>query len=164
MFISKKHLSRRTVLRGLSASISLPLLDAHAALAGYADLWVAVTLGLASLAWTRWLLWRERGQWLLGVGLALCLPAIKLEGAVWLLMFSAVVVLDLLPSRWRWRVAGGVAAIGGVGGEVDRDGPGRGVVGGVAAGAADQGVRPATARQNVVAGATLQDCSPRRCR
>ena len=28
MFISKKHLSRRTVLRGLGASISLPLLDA----------------------------------------------------------------------------------------------------------------------------------------
>jgi len=28
MFISKKHLSRRTVLRGLGASVSLPLLDA----------------------------------------------------------------------------------------------------------------------------------------
>lgn len=91
--------------------VSLPLLDAHAALAGYADLWVAVTLGLAVLAWTRWLLYRERGQWLLGVGLALCLPAIKLEGAVWLLAFSAVVVLDLLPSQWRWRVAGVVAAL-----------------------------------------------------
>lgn len=91
--------------------VSLPLLDAHTALAGYADLWVAITLGFACLAWTRWLLWRERGQWLLGVGLALCLPAIKLEGAVWLLLFSAVVVLDLLPSRWRWRVVGGVAAV-----------------------------------------------------
>ena len=28
MFISKKHLSRRTVLRGLGAAVSLPLLDA----------------------------------------------------------------------------------------------------------------------------------------
>ena len=28
MFISKKHLSRRTVLRGLGATIALPLLDA----------------------------------------------------------------------------------------------------------------------------------------
>lgn len=93
------------------ALVSLPLLDAHAALAGYADLWIAVTLGLATLAWTRWLLCRERGQWLLGVGLALCLPAIKLEGAVWLLAFSAVAVLDLLPSRWRWRVTGVVVAL-----------------------------------------------------
>ena len=37
MFISKKHLSRRTVLRGLGASVALPLLDAmvpaHTALA-----------------------------------------------------------------------------------------------------------------------------------
>ena len=28
MFITKKHLSRRTVLRGVGASIALPLLDA----------------------------------------------------------------------------------------------------------------------------------------
>ena len=91
--------------------VSLPLIDAHVALAGYADLWVAVLLGLATLAWSRWLFFRERGQWLLGVMLALCLPAIKLEGAVWLLAFSAVVVLDLLPGRWRWRVAGAVVAL-----------------------------------------------------
>ncbi len=88
------------------AFVSLPLVDAHVALAGYADLWVGVVLGLSTLAWSRWLLFRERGQWLLGVGLALCLPAIKLEGAIWLLAFSAVVVLDLLPARWRWKVAG----------------------------------------------------------
>ncbi len=93
------------------AFVSLPLIDAHVALAGYADLWVAVTLGLASLAWARWLAFRERGQWWLGVALALCLPAIKLEGAIWLLIFSAVVVLDLLPRRWRWGVAGLVAAL-----------------------------------------------------
>jgi hypothetical protein len=27
MFITKKHLSRRTVLRGMGASLALPLLD-----------------------------------------------------------------------------------------------------------------------------------------
>jgi len=88
------------------ALVSLPLVDAHVALAGYADLWVALVLGLSTLAWSRWLLFRERGQWLLAAGLALCLPAIKLEGAIWLLAFSAVAVLDLLPARWRWKVAG----------------------------------------------------------
>jgi len=92
--------------------VSLPLIDAHVALAGYADLWVAVTLGLAALAWTRWMLYRERGQWLLAVAFALCLPAIKLEGAIWLLAFSAVVALDLLPSPWRrMMLAVAVAAV-----------------------------------------------------
>ena len=37
MFITKKHLSRRTVLRGIGSSVALPLLDAmipaHTALA-----------------------------------------------------------------------------------------------------------------------------------
>lgn len=93
------------------ALVSLPLIDAHVALAGYADLWIAVTLGLATLAWSRWLIHRERGQWLAGVAFALCLPAIKLEGAIWALLFSAVVVLDLVPPRWRWRLAVAVAAL-----------------------------------------------------
>jgi hypothetical protein len=93
------------------ALVSLPLIDAHVALAGYADLWIAVTLGLATLAWSRWLVAREPGQWLLGAGLALCLPAIKLEGAIWLVAFAAVVILDLLPARWRWRIAGGFAIV-----------------------------------------------------
>lgn len=92
------------------ALVSLPLIDAHVALAGYADLWVAATLGMATLAWARWRVLRDAGQWLLAVGLALCLPAIKLEGAIWLLAFSAVVALDLLPSLWR-RVAAATVAV-----------------------------------------------------
>ena len=91
--------------------VSLPLIDAHVALAGYADLWVALVLGLATLAWSRWLIGRERGQWLLAVASALCLPAIKLEGMVWLLVFSAIVVIDLVPRRWRWHAVIGFGVI-----------------------------------------------------
>src|SRR4029078_3213351 len=79
------------------ALVSLPLIDGHVALAGYADLWVAITLGLAVLAWARWLILRERRQWVLGVALARCLPAMKLEGTVWLVAFLAVVALDRVP-------------------------------------------------------------------
>ena len=93
------------------ALVSLPLLDTHVALAGYADLWVAVVLGLGMLAWSRWLIFRERGQWLLAIALAASLPLIKLEGAIWVLLFSAVAVLDLLPPRWRWRTAGAGVAL-----------------------------------------------------
>ncbi|HET6545235.1 MAG TPA: hypothetical protein VFG55_00650 [Rhodanobacteraceae bacterium] len=90
---------------------SLPLVDAHAALAGYADLWLAVTLGLAALAWSRWLVRRETGQWLLAIVLALWLPSVKLEGAIWLSGFAAIVVLERIPVRWRWRAIAGVAAL-----------------------------------------------------
>lgn len=91
--------------------VSLPLIDAHVALAGYADLWLALTLGLTTLAWVRWIIEGERGQFALAACLALCLPAIKLEGAVWLLVFGAVVVLDVLPRRWRWRTLGALAVV-----------------------------------------------------
>ncbi|MGB8376930.1 MAG: hypothetical protein WCE70_00470 [Rhodanobacteraceae bacterium] len=93
------------------ALASLPLIDAHVALAGYADLWLATTLGLATLAWSRWLICRESGQWLLAIVLALWLPAIKLEGTVWLLGFAALVVLERVPSRWRWRSLFAVATV-----------------------------------------------------
>ena len=91
--------------------VSLPLIDAHVALAGYADLWLALTLGLATLAWVRWIVEGERGQLALAACLALCLPAIKLEGTVWLLTFGGVVALDLLPRRWRWPAVGGLAFV-----------------------------------------------------
>jgi hypothetical protein len=91
--------------------VSLPLIDAHVALAGYADLWLALALGLTTLAWVRWMIEGDRGQLALAACVALCLPAIKLEGAVWLLTFGGVAVLDLLPRRWRWRAIAGLVAI-----------------------------------------------------
>ena len=91
--------------------VSLPLIDAHVALAGYADLWMAVTLGLATLAYARWLILRERGQWVLAVAMALLLPSIKLEGMVWLLAFGAVVVVELVRSRKLSRAALGVVGV-----------------------------------------------------
>lgn len=102
---------RRLVLALVYALVSLPLLGAHAALAGYADLWLAATFGMATLAWLRWIRNGEAGQLVLAIVFALCMPLVKLEGAVWLLVFSIVVVLDLLPARWRWRVVALAAAL-----------------------------------------------------
>ena len=92
------------------ALISLPLLDAHVALAGYADLWVALVLGLAALAWMRFIETGATGQLLLCAGLALVLPMIKLEGAFWLLALAVVILLERLPRRSRWPFA--LAAVG----------------------------------------------------
>lgn len=88
--------------------VSLPLLGAHVALAGYADLWVAAALGMAVLSWLRWMRDRSPGQLLLAAIFAATLPLIKLEGAVWLAIFSSVVVLGMLPKRIRWWVVAGV--------------------------------------------------------
>ncbi|SFN13625.1 hypothetical protein [Dokdonella immobilis] len=93
------------------ALLSLPLIDAHAALAGYADLWLAAAFGLAVLGWLRWMRHREGGQLALAWIFALAMPQIKLEGSVWLIAFSLVMLLGVLPKRQRWWlvVAGGAA-------------------------------------------------------
>ena len=80
---------------------SLPLIAVHVALAGYADLWIATAFGFAVLAWMRWLERRECGQLAIAVACALLLPMLKLEGAVWLLLFACVAVLSLLSRRAR---------------------------------------------------------------
>ncbi len=95
--------------------MSLPLLDAHAALAGYADLWVAAALGMAVLCWFRWISQRNPGQLLLAAVFALSLPLIKLEGAVWLLIFSTVVLLGMLSRRSRWIVFASLVSLAAIG-------------------------------------------------
>ncbi|MGB0132770.1 hypothetical protein [Dokdonella sp.] len=95
--------------------ISLPLLGAHAALAGYADLWLAAALGMAVLAWLRWMRDRSPGQLLLAGLFATTMPLVKLEGAVWLAIFSSIVFLSLLPRRYRWWVVLAVVLLGTLG-------------------------------------------------
>lgn len=72
-------------LLALYALASLPLLNVHAALPGYADLWVGTCLAFAALAWLRWAENGERGQLLLAVLLVAALPLLKFEGMVWAL-------------------------------------------------------------------------------
>ena len=82
---------------------SLPLLTVHAAIAGYADLWVAVLFGFAMLAWLRWLQQRDIGQLLLALVCAGVLPTLKLEGLVWAACLVVAIAFSALPTRWRWR-------------------------------------------------------------
>jgi hypothetical protein len=90
---------------------SLPLLITHVALAGYADLWIATLFGLAVLAWLRWLKQRDRNQLALALLCALSLPLLKLEGAVWLLLFLSVAVAGLLPQRGRRYILGAILVL-----------------------------------------------------
>lgn len=91
--------------------LSLPLLDAHAALAGYADIWVAASFGMAVLGWLRWMRHGERGQLALAWLFALSMPMLKLEGAVWLIVFASVMLLGVLQRRTRWLVVAAAIAL-----------------------------------------------------
>lgn len=84
---------------------SLPLLTVHVALAGYADLWVAVVYSLAMLAWMRWLQYRDTAQLVLAIVLALALPLLKFEGAIWCALLLMMYAFGTLSQRWRVRAA-----------------------------------------------------------
>ncbi len=73
--------------------LSLPMLNTHVALAGYADLWLATALGLGFMAFMLWLKENDWRQGLLAALLILSLPMIKQEGLVWALLFPAALML-----------------------------------------------------------------------
>ena len=108
-------LSRTRAVIAVYALGSLPLINVHVALAGYADLWIATVIAFAGLAWMRWLETRQRGEFVLALVFALFLPAIKLEGTAWLLIFVGVLVYERMPHRLR-RVALALAPV--IGGAV----------------------------------------------
>ncbi|MBK1619924.1 hypothetical protein CKO42_16020 [Lamprobacter modestohalophilus] len=88
---------------------SLPILDSHIALAGYADLWLATLIGLAFMAFLHWVRDRDWRQGALALALVGCLPLIKQEGAVWAGLFLPALAAVWMPWRW-WLIAGVVAA------------------------------------------------------
>jgi len=99
---------------------SLPLLVVHVALAGYADLWLACVFGFAVLAWLRWREQHDYGQLLLAVLCAIALPWLKLEGAVWLLLFAGWAGYSSLPRRWRRYALGAFGVLALIGAAVGR--------------------------------------------
>jgi hypothetical protein len=78
---------------------SLPLLDTHAALAGYADLPMAAIYTAAVLAFYRWAMRRDWRDAAIALGLALSCPLIKTAGVVWALTLAPGVVVAMMPRR-----------------------------------------------------------------
>ena len=89
---------------------SLPLINVHVALAGYADLWIATLLAFACLAWMRGLETGARGHYALAVLFAAMLPLVKLEGRIWLVILGGTMIYARMPSRFR-RVALALAPV-----------------------------------------------------
>jgi hypothetical protein len=109
-FLRYLALSPLSALTGTWIAISLPILDVHVALAGYADLAMATYLTLAALAWLRFARQRLPADVVLAVALSLACVLIKNPGKVWVLMLVPGVVAALLP-RYRLVFAAAFIAV-----------------------------------------------------
>ena len=90
---------------------SLPLANVHIALAGYADLPMAVYYALAALATWRWSLQRSVPNAIIALLFAIACMTIKTPGIVWALTLLPGVVLALMPQRGPRVVAAAVAIV-----------------------------------------------------
>lgn len=98
-------------LAATAGLLTLPMLTAHAALAGYADLWLAAALMLAALHAARALRQRTLKNIAAALLFAALLPAVKTEGGVWLGCLLAAALLAALPVRVRWMGLGAGLAL-----------------------------------------------------
>lgn len=89
-----------TTLVCLWLLVSLPMLNTHVALAGYADLWLATALGLAFFAFLHWVRDGDRRQAGLALVAALAALLIKQEGLIWVLLFLPALALARLRPVW----------------------------------------------------------------
>ena len=93
---------------------SLPLVNAHVALAGYADLPLAMYFCLAILAFMRWLKSREPADGALALLLLAACPLLKIPGRIWAFLAVPALLVGLLPRRGPHIVGAGylIAALG----------------------------------------------------
>ncbi len=90
-------------IAGVYLLVSIPLLNAHLALPGYADLWLGGFAGLGFVALLQWSQSQDRTQLLTGL-LFLGLGAfIKREGSLWLMMGLLFAIMQVL--SWKLLLA-----------------------------------------------------------
>ena len=78
---------------------SLPLVDVHVALAGYADLPMGAVYGMAAIAFYRWAARRDMLDAVIALLLAAACPLIKTPGWIWAATLIPGIVVVLLPRR-----------------------------------------------------------------
>ena len=79
--------------------LSLPVLDTHVALAGYADLFMGALYGLAAMAFFQWVRTRDVWQGVMALLFGLGCIFIKQPGIVWTLTFLPALLVVLAPRK-----------------------------------------------------------------
>ncbi len=111
--LREAQFGRLGAIMGTWLVLSMPIVDTHVALAGYADLAMAAYFTLTALAWLRFVRTRGGGDLALALLLASACVLIKNPGKLWLAMLVPGNVAAWLPRRGL-RIAAacfGVAAI-----------------------------------------------------
>jgi len=88
-----------SALFGAYLLASLPLVDVHVALAGYADLPMGAVYTLAAIAFYRWAMRRDMRDAVMALLLSGACPLIKTPGWIWAATLIPGVVIVLLPRR-----------------------------------------------------------------
>ena len=91
--------------------LSMPYVGTHAALAGYADLWMSAFFGLAAVAFFLWTETHSRLQLALTTLLAIACTQNKVPGIVWAMLFLPAWLMAVAP---RLTIIGLVAGISGL--------------------------------------------------
>jgi hypothetical protein len=100
-YLRKFGVSRMLSLVTTYCFLTVPLLNVHAMLAGYSDLWVTGLFTSAMLAIHRWEYARERPQFLLVVFLTVAIALTKASGILFCLLIVISVISVLLARRSR---------------------------------------------------------------
>jgi hypothetical protein len=79
--------------------VTMPLLNTHVALAGYADLFLGACYCAAIMAFHNWTVTKRPWQAVLALIFAFSCPLIKNEGFYWLLTFFPALIVVLMPGR-----------------------------------------------------------------
>ena len=79
--------------------ISIPLINTHIALAGYADIFLGSCYCCAIMAFSNWAASRQHWQLALALFFSACCPLIKNEGFYWMLTFVPAFAVVLMPPR-----------------------------------------------------------------
>lgn len=80
--------------------LSIPYLNVHVTLAGYADFWLAIFLCLGLLALLKWCHTHDRADLAIAIIFALFCFTIKRPGAIWGGILLVSIALAMMPRRW----------------------------------------------------------------
>jgi hypothetical protein len=113
-FLRQARMGALAALLGTWLALSLPILDAHVALAGYADLAMSTYLTLTALSSLRFVRTRDWADLVLALVLAAACIVIKNPGKVWLLVLIPGILVAWLP-RHGLRIAAACFAVAAIG-------------------------------------------------
>lgn len=102
--------TRTLALAGSYMLLSLPVLNSHVMLAGYADIFVSTCYLGAITAFYNWSVKRESWQGAMAVIMAFACLLVKNEGLFWLASFLPGLLLVVLSGLWGWFINIGLVA------------------------------------------------------